>query len=439
MATLNSLNVGDKVKIGKHQVNNEAKQDIIWQVGAKNHTGYPSNSVTLVADKIIDIRGFDAKEPNNSDSNRKTSGNNRYKDSNLRQWLNKAGSPWFVATHSADEPPTDAGTDNTGTGYDTRDGFLSAFTGDELGGILDTTLTVAKNTVTDGGGTEAVTDKVFLLSNTEVGLANEPGGAEGSKLPLFTNDSSRIAAVTKQVENHSNYDKAGDWYWWLRSPNSGNSYYVRYVNTSGTLNYYNAYRGFSGVRPALNLSSDILLSDTTDSDGCYTFEWTNVVSNDLQKISTTEFTWNVELVGEHTGVKSQLHVYNDSNVLVAQGTIKNGIGIQTDTIIPTASGNYTAKVKLWSDITEENWSNTISYTITAIPYTLTLDKAINITEGEKLDQVKFSAKVNGANLTLKSVDNEKLVFEGENLNATDVDLEIEGKDATIDKIAYVID
>ena len=52
---LNSLNVGDKVRMGRHQVNNEAKQDIIWQVAGKNHSGYPSNSVTLVAEKIIDL------------------------------------------------------------------------------------------------------------------------------------------------------------------------------------------------------------------------------------------------------------------------------------------------------------------------------------------------------------------------------------------------
>ena len=174
---LKNLNVGDKVRLGKYQVKNEAKKDLIWQVAAKDHAGYPSNSVTLLTERIIDVRGFDAKEPSNSDSNRKSYGNNRYKDSNLRQWLNKSGYPWFSKTHTADEPPTDAGMSQP-TGYDTKQGFLSSFTQEELNAILDTTLTVAKNTVTDGGGTETVVDKVFLLSNTEVGLANEPGGAE---------------------------------------------------------------------------------------------------------------------------------------------------------------------------------------------------------------------------------------------------------------------
>lgn len=439
---ISTLPVGAKIKLGKHQVNAEAKQDIIWQIADKNHAGYPIGAITLITEKIIDYRAIDGKEPSNSNTDRKSYGNNRYKDSNIRQWLNKSGKSWFVKTHTADEAPDNTKTDQ-GTGYDDRDGFLSAFTADELGGILDTTLTVAKNTVSDGGGLETVVDKVFLLSNTEVGLANEPGGAEGSKLAMFTNDASRICTSTLQAftntKSTSKPASVGDaWHWWLRSPHSSYASYVRGVYTSGTLVHFTALYGYMGVRPALNLPSDILVSDTTDVDGCYTAEWTNVLSNDLQKINDTEFTWNVNLIGEHTGVKSQLHIYNNVGTLVKQGAIKNGIGIQTDTIIPTSSGTFKAKVKLWSDVTAENWSNEITYVVTVIPYTLTLDKVINISTGQKLDQIKFKPKVNTSLLTLKSVDDEKLVYEGKNLNATNVDLEIQGTNATLDKIAYVI-
>lgn len=281
---ISSLNVGDKVRMGKHQVNNEAKQDIIWQVAGKNHNGYPSNSVTLVAEKIIDLRGFDAKEPNNSNSSRQSYGNNRYRDSNLRQWLNKSGKGWFSKTHSADEAPNDSGMSQP-TGYDTREGFLSAFTNDELKAILDTTLTVAKNTETDGGGSEQVTDKVFLLSNTEVGLSNENGIAEGSRLALFSDNDSRKCVLTSQAYNNT---KSGSkpstvndtWYWWLRSPYASYSHYVRYVYTGGSLNSLSAYNGSRGVRPALNLKSGILVSDTPDSNGVYT-----LIHNNLPTIS----------------------------------------------------------------------------------------------------------------------------------------------------------
>ena len=267
---ISNLPIGSKVKFGRYNVESEAAQDIIWQIADKNHTGYPDNSITLITEKIIDIRGFDAKEPSNSDSNRQKYGNNRYRDSNIRQFLNKAGYPWYVATHGADEPPTEEGTNNYGTGYDDKPGFLSDFTEEELTSILDTTLTVALNTVTDGSGTETVVNKIFLASVTEVGLENEPGGAEGSLLPIFSDDASRIGIVTKQVEDYSNYDITGARYWWLRSPSSSGSGGVRLVSTSGALGSGFAYGGGFGVRPLCNLKSDILVSDDPDVDEAYT-------------------------------------------------------------------------------------------------------------------------------------------------------------------------
>jgi len=274
---LSNLPVGAKVKFGRYQVESEPHQPIVWLIAAKNHIGYPANSITLITEKIIDLRGFDAKEPSNSDSNRQKHGNNRYRDSNIRQWLNKAGLNWYVKTHTADEPPTDDGMSQP-TGYDNKEGFLSSFTEDELNIILDTTLTVARNTVTDGGGSETVVDKIFLASNTEVGFENENGIAEGSLLPLFSDNASRIAYVTQQCFNNT---KSGNkpssisngWYWWLRTPDASSSRTVRYVSSHGARGYEFAYFSSEGIRPLCNLKSDILVSDTTDADGCYTISW----------------------------------------------------------------------------------------------------------------------------------------------------------------------
>lgn len=272
---ISNLTTGSKIKLGTYQVESETAQPIVWQIIDKNHTGYPTNSVTLLTEKIIDLRGFDAKEPANSDSNRRIYGNNRYKDSNLRQWLNKAGQPWFEKTHTADEPPTDGGMSKP-TGYNTKEGFLSSFSVGELSAILDTTLTVAKNTVTDGGGSETVTDKVFLLSNTEVGLANENNIVEGSLFSVFSSSTARKAYLTQHAfDNAKSGSKPATindaWYWWLRTPDAGYAYYVRNVDSSGVLSSNYASYGSYGVRPALNLKSDIFVSDTVDEDGCYTF------------------------------------------------------------------------------------------------------------------------------------------------------------------------
>lgn len=271
-----NLPVGAKIKFGKYQVESEEPQQIVWAVADKNHAGYPSGSVTLLTDQIIDLRAFDAKEASNSDGNRKNYGNNRFSVSNILQWLNsRAEANWYTDQHGQDAPPTNADTNNYGTGYDDRPGFLRYFSDDEYAAIMDSRLTTAKNTVTDSGGTEIVTAKVFLLSTTEVGLANEISGSpEGSKLALFTDDASRIATLTPQCfSNTLSTSKpsaiADAWHWWLRTPNASYSFHVRNVHSSGTLGYSNAFHGNFGLRPALNLTSAISVSDTTDSDGCY--------------------------------------------------------------------------------------------------------------------------------------------------------------------------
>lgn len=144
--------------------------------------------------------------------------------------------------------------------------------------LLDTTLTVAKATV-DGGGSESVVDKVFLLSKQEVGLGSENSIAEGSLLALFSSDkSSRLCkptanAVSNSTYTNSNLSASQNWQWWLRSPYSSYSSSVRFVYTSGSSGDSSAFHGRYGVRPALNLPSGILVSDSADSDGAYTIVW----------------------------------------------------------------------------------------------------------------------------------------------------------------------
>jgi hypothetical protein len=66
---ISSLPVGAKVK---DTGTTYYGSPIIWQVADKNHSGYPANSVTLIAANILKIAAFDAKESGNSDSNRRS-------------------------------------------------------------------------------------------------------------------------------------------------------------------------------------------------------------------------------------------------------------------------------------------------------------------------------------------------------------------------------
>ena len=267
---LSALPVGAVVNFGRHQVNNEIAWRIPWRIVAKNHKGYPSNSVTLMANNIIDLRAFDAQEPNNSNRDRQSYGNNNWRYSNLRLWLNSsagAGS-WYSAQHSADHTPDNSYT-QYGTGYSTRPGFLHNFSAAERNLLMSTTLKTVNNTVTDGGGSYTTADKIFLPSETEVGLGNENNIAEGTTFAYFANNNSRIAIVQEDAYIASLCTSkpsslVDNWYYWLRTPYVGYSDRVRFVNTDGSLGSSAAYYGTYGVRPCLNLPASTVVTKFRD-------------------------------------------------------------------------------------------------------------------------------------------------------------------------------
>ena len=164
MATLGSLPIGAKIKV-PHSV----MGDIVFLKCDQNHEGYPENSTTLITDELILLRTFDAKEPNNANSDRQQYGNNRYSVSNIDQWLNSTASAgqWYSPQHDTDQSPnsTDVVARNP---YDTDAGFLNGFDEQFISAIQDTTIIVARNTVTDGGGYDTLVRKLFLPSSAEL-------------------------------------------------------------------------------------------------------------------------------------------------------------------------------------------------------------------------------------------------------------------------------
>lgn len=274
--TLSQLPVGAKIKDANTKYNGAT---ITWLVGGRNH--YGANQTALVSEKIISLKAFDAIETRNTDSNRKNYGNNRYSQSNIRQWLNSSTTSWYSAQHSADAPPNNANVYSNYNEYDAEPGFLTNFSENMRNALVPTTLTVAKNTVTDGGGSETVSDKVFLLSNTEVGLTNENSIAEGKLMSLFSTAANRIAKPTATAVSKSEYKDTTNlldskaWYYWLRTPSASYSSDARYVNLNGSLSGSSACGGYNGVRPAINITSTIAVSDVPDTDGAYTLIFNN--------------------------------------------------------------------------------------------------------------------------------------------------------------------
>lgn len=112
---------------------------------------------------------------------------------------------------------------------------------------------------TDQSGANGLSAKIFLLSGYEVGwttsdYSNLP--VDGAKLDYFESGT-RISANNKRIAN-LNGSAAG---WWLRSPDTSNTYVARGVNSDGYTTTSLASAS-SGIRPALVLPSTALFYGT---------------------------------------------------------------------------------------------------------------------------------------------------------------------------------
>lgn len=113
-------------------------------------------------------------------------GNNRYKDSPIRQYLNATGSNWWTPSTDFDRPPS----------YASHKGFLSGFDEGFVSALVPIAVKTALNYVTDGSpATGSITydttyDKVFLPSWEEHFLATSQyyggsAGLEGNAFDLW--------------------------------------------------------------------------------------------------------------------------------------------------------------------------------------------------------------------------------------------------------------
>lgn len=261
---LSNLPMRALIKFGKHQVGSETAQPIIWMIADKNHSGYPSNSVTLITEKIIDIRAFDAMERNGSSTNW---GDDNYNRSNINMWLNSSAAPgkWYTPVQTIDGSPTN---DNvtSNTSYADRAGFLYNFTESERNALLPTTLTT-RESFEDYA---TLVTKVFLPSIREMGMSYQ-ATSDSSVLSCFASGGITAKLTSQAYTNTPSTSKPAsvDSNWSYFSRNSENDK-VYAFSASGGANQVYPYEGSHGVRPIINLSARTKVSDSTDSDGCYT-------------------------------------------------------------------------------------------------------------------------------------------------------------------------
>lgn len=141
--------------------------------------------------------------------------------------------------------------------------FLKLFDSNIQGAIKQVKLPYRKNGGSGGTtqqGANGLPCKIFLLSAPEVHYehSNSDSG-EGAALSYFAScvtdnaDSKRVAYLNGSAA-----------FWWLRSPDTGNTYYVWYVYSDGDCTR-NGASASSGIRPALILPSTLAIY--TDSSG----------------------------------------------------------------------------------------------------------------------------------------------------------------------------
>lgn len=253
-----SLSLNDTFYLGKYQVASETPWDIEWEIVHQE-----SDYQIAMAKQIIDLRCFDATESSNSDSNRQKYGNNNWGVSNIEQWLNSDQSNWYSAQHSADAPPSSVNVWQSNSigynPYDTKPGFLYYWTDEEKAVLQDMTLTLANNTVTDGGGSYIWTGKIWLPTYTQMTGSQNNNISEGTKFSKFTNKNSRIKTIHAMCAANNKYCIDNGFvegkalYYWMSSALPSSSYSSQLVYSDGASASSYAYNGHYGLAPCIRI------------------------------------------------------------------------------------------------------------------------------------------------------------------------------------------
>jgi hypothetical protein len=219
---------------GENYSGNGEMKPVIWIVVARDHYVGLEPHVTLLAEELIGKHPFDNstnRDPGLLDMH----GSNHWGDSGttnanhgLRPWLNS-------------------------TGIHSGEGFHRAFSESFKQTVLPTTM---PNKEWECGSAYSTQDKVFIPSTAELGdSAHKNTYQIGTAYAIFTN-----AGDTKRVALHD----GETWWYWTRSPASTYGILVCLVNRHGGFESNFAYYGLAAVRPALNLKSEVLVSEIKD-------------------------------------------------------------------------------------------------------------------------------------------------------------------------------
>lgn len=146
---------------------------------------------------------------------------------------------------------------------------------------------------TDRSGANGLSCKIFLLSAREVGFSDTYIPNDGAKLDYFNSGN---GTDTKRVAKYNGSATL----WWLRSPRTNFTNLVWHVFSDGQCS--SSYADYTcGVRPALVLPTDLLVSDdgTVTTNTAPTTPGTINVPGTIQGGSTIEISWTASTDAEN--------------------------------------------------------------------------------------------------------------------------------------------
>lgn len=184
-----------------------------------------------------------SKNGNFNSSQRASLGNNNWKESALRQFLNSDSDTtgFWTAQNIWDMPPS---------WNNSKKGFMSLLSDDLKNNIAKVERHTYRNTVCDNGGYDTTYDKIWLPSRKEVYMPSETDSDDTKPFAYYQEGSqytspSVSADPIRVMTNTSGSIR----YWWLSSPHVGGAGSVRRVNLAGA-NDFSTANNPNGVAPA---------------------------------------------------------------------------------------------------------------------------------------------------------------------------------------------
>jgi serine/threonine protein kinase len=205
---------------------------VTWIVVAKDHYDGLEPHVTLLTEELIGLHAFD--NSTNRNHARAQYGFNHWGESGtanatsgLRPWLNSSG------IHMGE-------------------GFYQAFSEDFRGAVI---ATILLNSYWKKGTVYSTKDNVFIPSTTEFGdIAHKYTYRIGEPYSYFI-------GVGNTKKRSAQLEDEALWYW-TRSPDLRFGNYERIVSSAAASSFnFDVTNDNSGIRPALNLKSEIMVSE----------------------------------------------------------------------------------------------------------------------------------------------------------------------------------